>query len=273
MIEFGRTLRAAREAKGLTVEQLAKATRMLSRVVNDLENEDFSHLPAPIYGRGFVKLYCEEVGIDPKPMVAEFMELLNGRRNDDGLGHPTSPAPIIPAPIKPASVQPEPATAAVPPPAPTVEQTPADDLFSMPAARQEPVDEPAPVTMPIPPAPEQMPESATVKTSATKTSRYAAAYGDLLADDAGTSWAQSPSIWRWAVVGVVAIVFVVLVALGLRALYRATSATPTPIDDTTAAALDESEKAAEPKQAAAKARTKAADEPRTPMDIPSLYID
>ena len=56
--------------------------------------------------------------------------------------------------------------------------------------------------------------------------------------------------------------------------YRATASAPAPIDDTTAAALGESEKAAKPTQAAAaKARTKAADEPRTPMDIPSLYID
>ncbi|MBQ6522561.1 MAG: helix-turn-helix domain-containing protein, partial [Atopobiaceae bacterium] len=78
MIEFGKTLRSAREAKGLTVEQLAKATCLLPHVVEDLEKEDFSRLPAPIYGRGFVKLYCEQVGLDPKPMVAEFMDILNG---------------------------------------------------------------------------------------------------------------------------------------------------------------------------------------------------
>lgn len=279
MIEFGKTLRAAREAKGLTVEQLAKSTRMLSRVVNDLENEDFSHLPAPIYGRGFVKLYCEEVGLDPKPMIAEFMEILNNRRDGDDRSRRDDPAPIKPAPIKPAPIQPapvaqpEPIAAAEPPPMPAIKPVPADDLFSLTAAEPEPISEPPPTAAPILPKPATVPP-APAKEAAPKASRYAAAYGDLLADEDGAGWAPSPSIWRWAVVAVVAIAFAVLVAMGLRALYRATASAPAPIDDTTAAALGESEKAAKPTQAAAaKARTKAADEPRTPMDIPSLYID
>ena len=57
MIEFGKTLRQAREAKGLTVDDIAKATHMMARQIEALENEDFSGFAAPIYGRGFVKLY------------------------------------------------------------------------------------------------------------------------------------------------------------------------------------------------------------------------
>lgn len=261
MIEFGKTLRAAREAKGLSVEQLAKATCMLSRVVNDLENENFSRLPAPIYGRGFVKLYCEQVGLDPKPMIAEFMEILNGRRDDADRGRSAGPAasaairpgPVRPAAAEPAPAEPEPATATetTPDPAPAVEPAPADDLFSMSTPQTEPA--PAPSVAP-------------------KASRYAAAYGDLISDDTDASWAPSPSLWRWAVVTVAAIAFLALVALGLRALYHATSSAPEPIDGTTAAALGENTAGGQ-RTAATGARTKAADEPRTPMDIPSLYID
>ena len=80
MIEFGKTLRLAREAKGYSVSQLAEATRMINQTIEDLENENFTRIAAPIYGRGFVKLYCEEVGLDPKPMIAEFMEIFNGNR-------------------------------------------------------------------------------------------------------------------------------------------------------------------------------------------------
>ena len=81
MIEFGRTLREAREAKGLSISQVAETTRIMHSIVDGLENENFSGIPAPIYGRGFVKLYCETVGLDPKPMIAEFMEGTAGRRN------------------------------------------------------------------------------------------------------------------------------------------------------------------------------------------------
>lgn len=79
MIQFGQTLKAAREAKGLTIQQVAETTKMMSSIIGDLENEDFSRIVVPIYGRGFVKLYCEAVGLEPKPMVEEFMNRLSAK--------------------------------------------------------------------------------------------------------------------------------------------------------------------------------------------------
>lgn len=81
MIEFGETLRKTREAKGLSVSEVAQKTHMLVQQVEALEKEDFSKIAAPIYGRGFVRLYCEAVGIsDPKPLVDEFMDIYSGNR-------------------------------------------------------------------------------------------------------------------------------------------------------------------------------------------------
>ena len=64
MIEFGYTLRKAREAKGLTLKDIAQSTHVMEQMLADLENENCSKIAAPIYGRGFVKLYCEAVGIE-----------------------------------------------------------------------------------------------------------------------------------------------------------------------------------------------------------------
>ena len=81
MIEFGKTLRAHREAKGLTTSEVAQKTHILVQQVEALEKEDFSKIAAPIYGRGFVKLYCEAVGIaDYKPLVDEFMDIYSGNK-------------------------------------------------------------------------------------------------------------------------------------------------------------------------------------------------
>ena len=81
MIEFGKTLRASREAKGLTTSEVAQKTHMLVQQVEALEKEDFSKIAAPIYGRGFVKLYCEAVGItDYKPLIDEFMDIYSGNK-------------------------------------------------------------------------------------------------------------------------------------------------------------------------------------------------
>ena len=49
MSSFGETLKAAREAKGLTCSQVAAQTHMLVQIVEEMEREDFHRIPAPIY--------------------------------------------------------------------------------------------------------------------------------------------------------------------------------------------------------------------------------
>ncbi|MBO7684024.1 MAG: helix-turn-helix domain-containing protein, partial [Kiritimatiellae bacterium] len=106
MIEFGESLRQAREARGYTVAQLAETTRMAPKTVTELESENFSHIAAPIYGRGFVKLYCEAVGLEAKPFIDEFMAIYRGER-DVGIRErdvreaPTTEAPPVTAPEPP----------------------------------------------------------------------------------------------------------------------------------------------------------------------------
>lgn len=91
MIEFGSTLRKAREERGLTQQDLAVRTNLMVQQIDELEREDFSRIAAPIYGRGFVRLYCEAVGLDPNIMIAEFMEILNGNREPVIRMRPTPP--------------------------------------------------------------------------------------------------------------------------------------------------------------------------------------
>lgn len=96
MTFFGETIRKAREAKGLTTSQVADRTRILVQTIEAMEREDFKRIPAAIYGRGFVRHIAEVLEIDPKPLVAEFMEIYEGRK---------PPASAIPAPF---NVQPPP---------------------------------------------------------------------------------------------------------------------------------------------------------------------
>lgn len=150
MIEFGYTLRKAREAKGLTTKDIAQTTHMMVQMVEDLENENFAKIAAPIYGRGFVKLYCEAVGIEAKPLVNEFMEIYNGNRPATIRMREPAPAPVS-APVPPPAA-PQPAPAPVPPAVP-VEPTPA------PAPQAVPV-EPVPVQATVP-QPEPVPAEPT----------------------------------------------------------------------------------------------------------------
>ena len=202
MIEFGKTLRAAREAKGLTTGQIAERTHMMVQTVEGLENENFSKIVAPIYGRGFVKLYCETVGLDPKPMVDAFMAIYSDHRAPN-------PAPIPPPPPPP------------PPVASETQRPEADPPPSAPVA-SEPPPKPAELDFGLPPPP---PSPAPMPASAPKQqplSRYAAS----IPQESESNFSLPYVNWR--LVALVAGAFVVLlcVALGIRAIYRATMRAP-----------------------------------------------
>ena len=193
---FGQTLREAREAKGYTVEQLAEATHIMTRTIKGLEAEDFSSIAAPIYGRGFVKICCQTLGLDPKPMVDEFMAIYNGEKPPAAnpvaavTVHPASPSepdPVEPPPVKdPPAVDEPPVAAELP------AKTPLGDLFNQPF--ESPAAKPT-VSRFAPPQPQ----------------------GD---DHIGDS--SMPAIpWRLVVLIVVAAVAAWGIFAGCRALYHA----------------------------------------------------
>ena len=66
----GQRLRAAREAKGLSIEDVASTTRIPTRHLLSLEQSEWSNLPAPTYSVGFAKNYATAVGLD-KVEIAE----------------------------------------------------------------------------------------------------------------------------------------------------------------------------------------------------------
>ena len=69
-------LRAAREAKKLTVQQVADATKIRTDHIRALENGNFNVFSAPIYIRGSVKNYATMLKMDvPQIMAALDAEL------------------------------------------------------------------------------------------------------------------------------------------------------------------------------------------------------
>ncbi len=72
MPTLGQTLRNAREKKGVSASEAAAATRIMVQMIEKLEDDDFSNIAASIYGKGFIRLYAEFLGLDPEPLVAEY---------------------------------------------------------------------------------------------------------------------------------------------------------------------------------------------------------
>ena len=75
---FGEILKQTRLERGWTKEYVAERTHMMVKTIDALENEDFRKIPAPIYGRGFIKQYTALLKIDAAPLIEDYMQINSG---------------------------------------------------------------------------------------------------------------------------------------------------------------------------------------------------
>lgn len=65
----GAILRQAREAAGLSLEQVASQLHMTVRAVANLEADDWTSLGAPVFARGQLRSYARLLGVDIEPQL------------------------------------------------------------------------------------------------------------------------------------------------------------------------------------------------------------
>lgn len=72
MSSVGETLRRARLAREITLEDAERVTRIHRKYLLALEQEDYGILPAPVYARGFLRSYASYLGLDPAELLPFF---------------------------------------------------------------------------------------------------------------------------------------------------------------------------------------------------------
>jgi cytoskeletal protein RodZ len=95
----GDRLRAAREAKKLSLEDIADQTRIPLRHLQNLEGGDWSALPAPTYTIGFAKSFASAVGLDRTEIGEDLRAEMGGQRFDTSnpeVFEPADPARTMP---------------------------------------------------------------------------------------------------------------------------------------------------------------------------------
>jgi len=95
----GERLRAAREEKGFSLEDIAGETRIPLRHLESLEVADWARLPAPTYTIGFARNYAGAVGLDRAEIAEQLRAEMGGFRNDSStVEHfePADPARAMP---------------------------------------------------------------------------------------------------------------------------------------------------------------------------------
>jgi len=73
MGSFGERLQREREMRGITLEEIADSTKIGTRSLRALEQEDFDKLPGGIFNKGFVRAYARYLGIDEEQAVTDFL--------------------------------------------------------------------------------------------------------------------------------------------------------------------------------------------------------
>lgn len=71
-VKVGQRLRHKREWQHQSLLEIARELKITEKSLRAIEEHDLEKLPALVYARGFVKLYAEYVGLDPKQLVADF---------------------------------------------------------------------------------------------------------------------------------------------------------------------------------------------------------
>ena len=71
-MDVGAHLRSSREAQGISIALLAARTRVQPRILTAIELNDLEAIPPKPYGRGFVRAYAHELGLDPERVVHDY---------------------------------------------------------------------------------------------------------------------------------------------------------------------------------------------------------
>ena len=91
-VTVGERLRAAREDKGFSLEDIAAETRIPLRHLESLESSDWSKLPAPTYSIGFAKSYASAVGLDRSEIGDQLRDEMGGVRSHSSTVETFEPA-------------------------------------------------------------------------------------------------------------------------------------------------------------------------------------
>ena len=73
MESLGARLKRERERQNMTLDQVATATKIGTRMLKALEDEHFDQLPGGIFNKGFVRAYARHLSLDEDQAIADYL--------------------------------------------------------------------------------------------------------------------------------------------------------------------------------------------------------
>ena len=94
MSSLGLRLRELREAKGASLDDIARSTRVGRRHLEALESDSWGELPAPVFVKGFIRAYCEFLDAAPGEALGLYREATGEPVTPEGVQGVTRVQPI-----------------------------------------------------------------------------------------------------------------------------------------------------------------------------------
>jgi hypothetical protein len=109
MASLGQALREEREARNISLEEIASATKIVPRYLEALESDHLDRMPGGFFVKGIIRTYARAIGLDPEEVLGRYKAagLLSGQEGDLRIPSQPSPAPV--PPFEPAPAAPPPA--------------------------------------------------------------------------------------------------------------------------------------------------------------------
>jgi len=70
---LGTRLREEREKRNVTLDEISRATKIGTRMLRALEEENFDLLPGGIFNKGFIRAYARFLGMDEEEAIADYL--------------------------------------------------------------------------------------------------------------------------------------------------------------------------------------------------------
>ena len=111
LASFGEELRREREIRGISLKEIADATKISKRFLEAIERNDHRTLPAPVFTRGFVREYAKYLGLSTDEIVNRYNYAAAGDDRIEKSAHlerliAPPPPPLKEKPFKPSSIPP-----------------------------------------------------------------------------------------------------------------------------------------------------------------------
>ena len=79
---FGDKFRKAREKKELSFDDVSNVTKISSRMLRAIEEENFDQLPGGVFNKGFIRAYAKHLGLNDEEAVTDYLACLHQAQID-----------------------------------------------------------------------------------------------------------------------------------------------------------------------------------------------